>query len=241
MAFLVEETLGNFDFRILRVSVSLGTKFQRNRLVLIRAQAGLRKGVVASAISSMQTVWWGRSRLAYPGVTLFLASAELLCWGFAQKMENQATGCAGIVENARQSHTWQWASGHVRSRSEECMWRVLGGWRKLQKIARFSFPLLLKRKKYFTNPSCLPHWQRKASPRSTALVRRIGLQPIPPHTLSGIPHWARAPPPPSKLTLAFDRRFGNTRDRFLNEQNHLSYQKLHIRKRLVLLMLLKNR
>ena len=26
-----------------------------------------------------------------------------------------------IVENARQSHTWQWASGHVRSRSEECM------------------------------------------------------------------------------------------------------------------------
>ena len=88
-----------------------------------------------------------------------------------------------IVENARQSHTWQWASGHVRSWSEECMWRVLGGWRKLQKIARFSFPLLLKRKKYFTNPSCLPHWQRKTSPRSTALVRRIGLQPIPPHTL----------------------------------------------------------
>ena len=57
MAFLVEETLGNFDFRILRVSISLGTKFQRNRLVLIRAQAGLRKGVGASAISSMQTVW----------------------------------------------------------------------------------------------------------------------------------------------------------------------------------------
>ena len=39
MAFLVEETLGNFDFRILRVSISPGTKFQRNRLVLIRAQA----------------------------------------------------------------------------------------------------------------------------------------------------------------------------------------------------------
>ena len=57
MAFLVEETLGNFDFRILRVSISLGTKFQRNRLVLIRAQAGMRRGVVASAISSMQTVW----------------------------------------------------------------------------------------------------------------------------------------------------------------------------------------
>ena len=57
MVFLVEETLGNFDFRILRVSISLGTKFQRNRLVLIRAQASLRKGVVASAISSMQTVW----------------------------------------------------------------------------------------------------------------------------------------------------------------------------------------
>ena len=87
-----------------------------------------------------------------------------------------------IVENARQLyiHTWQWASGHVRSRSEECMWRVLGGWRKLKKkITRFSFPLLLNlRKKYFTNPSCLPHWQRKTSPRSTALVSRIGLQPF---------------------------------------------------------------
>ena len=57
MAFLVEETLRNFDFRILRVSISLGTKFQRNRLGLIRAQAGLRKGVDSSAISSVQTVW----------------------------------------------------------------------------------------------------------------------------------------------------------------------------------------
>ena len=32
-----------------------------------------------------------------------------------------------IVENARKSGTWQWASGHIRSRSEECIWRVLGG------------------------------------------------------------------------------------------------------------------
>ena len=32
-----------------------------------------------------------------------------------------AAGGTAIVENARQSHTWQWASGHVRSRSEECM------------------------------------------------------------------------------------------------------------------------
>ena len=32
-----------------------------------------------------------------------------------------------IVENARKSCTWQWASGHIRSRSEECIWRVLGG------------------------------------------------------------------------------------------------------------------
>ena len=51
------ETLGIFDFRILRVSISQGTKFQRNWLVLIRAQAGLRKEVDASAISSVQTVW----------------------------------------------------------------------------------------------------------------------------------------------------------------------------------------
>ena len=111
---------------------------------------------------------------------------------------------------------------------------------KVKKITRFSFPLLLKRKKYFTNPSCLPHWQRKTSPRSTALVSRNGLQPDS-SAHAGIPRWSRAPPPPFKLTLAFDRRFGNTRDMFLNEQNHLSYQKLHIRKRLVLLMLLKNR
>ena len=50
--------------RILRVSVSLGTKFQRNRLGRIWAQAGLRKGVVVSAISSVQNVWWDWSRLA---------------------------------------------------------------------------------------------------------------------------------------------------------------------------------
>ena len=49
---------------------------------------------------------------------------------------------------------------------------------KVKKITRFSFPLLLKRKKYFTNPSCLPHWQQKTSPRSTALVSRISLQPF---------------------------------------------------------------
>ena len=47
----------------------------------------------------------------------------------------------------------------------------------------------------------------------------------------------RAPPPLlPKLTLPFDRRFGNTRHRFSTEQNHLSYQKLHLRKRLVVLM-----
>ena len=110
----------------------------------------------------------------------------------------------------------------------------------LKKSTRFSFPLLLKRKNYFTNPSCLPHWQRKTSPRSTALVTA---ESVCNHSSAhaGIPHWSCAPPPPLKLTLAFDRRFGNTRDRFLNEQNHLSYQKLHIRKRLVLLILLKNR
>ena len=48
---------------------------------------------------------------------------------------------SAIVENAHQSHTWQWASGHVRSRSKECMWRVLGGWRKLKK-KNFSHSLL---------------------------------------------------------------------------------------------------
>ena len=83
-----------------------------------------------------------------------------------------------IVKKARKSRTWQWASGHIRSRSEEYMRRVLGDPRKLKKITRFSFPLLLKRKKYFTNPSCVPHWERKTSPRSTAPANRIGLQPF---------------------------------------------------------------
>ena len=47
-----------------------------------------------------------------------------------------------------------------------------------KKFTLFSFPLLLYRKKYFTNPSCLPHWQRKTSLRSTALVSQVGLQPF---------------------------------------------------------------
>ena len=64
---------------------------------------------------------------------------------------------------------------------------------------------------------------------------------IPPHMLHGILHKSRAPPPPSKPTLPFDRKLGNTRERFLNEQNHLSYQKLYQRKRLVVLVLLKTR
>ena len=85
---------------------------------------------------------------------------------------------SSIVKIARRSRTWQWASGHKRSRSEECIWRVLGGWRKLQKNRSLLFPLLLRRKKYFTNPLCLPHWERKTSPRSTALVNRIGLRPF---------------------------------------------------------------
>ena len=80
VAFLVEETSIFGFYGYYWISLVANCKFQRNRLVLISAQAGLRKGVVASAISSMETVWWGRSRLAYPGVTLFLAIAELLCW-----------------------------------------------------------------------------------------------------------------------------------------------------------------
>ena len=56
--------------------------------------------------------------------------------------------------------------------------KCIGRRTKVKKNARFSFPLLLKRKKYFTNPSCRPHWERKPSPRSTALVNRIGLQPF---------------------------------------------------------------
>ena len=54
--FLEEEFSRGFDIRILRVSISLGTKFQRNRLGCIWAQAGLRNGVGVSAISSVQNV-----------------------------------------------------------------------------------------------------------------------------------------------------------------------------------------
>ena len=53
---LEEEFLRGFDIRILRVSISLGTKFQRNRLGNIWAVAGLREGVVVSTISSVQNV-----------------------------------------------------------------------------------------------------------------------------------------------------------------------------------------
>ena len=46
-------------------------------------------------------------------------------------------------------------------------------------LPNYSGPIRVKRKKYsVTNPLCLPHWQRKTSPRSTALVSRIGLQPF---------------------------------------------------------------
>ena len=53
MDFLEEDSPGNLDFRNLRVStqISLGAKFQRNSSVRICAQAGLRKGVDASAMS----------------------------------------------------------------------------------------------------------------------------------------------------------------------------------------------
>ena len=40
----------------------------------------------------------------------------------------------------------------------------------LKKSLASLFHCFLNGKKYFTNPSCLPHWQRKTSPRSTALV-----------------------------------------------------------------------
>ena len=54
----------------------------------------------------------------------------------------------------------------------------IGRLTKVKKITPFSFPLLLNRKKYFTNPPCVPHWESKTSPRSTALVNRTGLQPF---------------------------------------------------------------
>ena len=50
----MEEFSRGFNIRILQVSISLGTKFQRNRLGRFRAPASLRKGVDVSAISSVQ-------------------------------------------------------------------------------------------------------------------------------------------------------------------------------------------
>ena len=63
---------------------------------------------------------------------------------------------------------------------------------------------------------------------------------IPPHTLVSctcpmLRHRRRS------CLCRWNQRLGNTRDRFLNEQNHLSYQKPHLRKRLVVLVLLKTR
>ena len=44
----MEEFSRGFDIRILQVSISLGTKFQRNRLGRFRASASLQKGVDVS-------------------------------------------------------------------------------------------------------------------------------------------------------------------------------------------------
>ena len=77
----MEEFSRGFDIRILQVSISLGTKFQRNRLGRFWAPASLRKGVDVSAISSVQTVWWDWSWLAFAGVTppFFFLSANNFC------------------------------------------------------------------------------------------------------------------------------------------------------------------
>ena len=65
----------------------------------------------------------------------------------------------------------------------EGYWAANESWKKSHASLFHCIPLLLKRKKYFTNPSCLPHCERKASPRSIALVNRISLEPFPLHTL----------------------------------------------------------
>ena len=48
----------------------------------------------------------------------------------------------------------------------------------LKKSLASLFRCFLNVKKYFKNPSCAPHWERKSSPRSTALVNQIGLRPF---------------------------------------------------------------
>ena len=123
-----------------------------------------------------------------------------------------------------------------RRNESEGYWAADESWKK---ITRFSFPLLLKCKMGFRNPSCLPHRERKTSPRSTALVNRISLQPF--LRTRKYPALLLRSATDVEADFVFDQRLGNTRDRFLNGQNHLWYQKLHLCKRLVVLVLLKTR
>ena len=92
---------------------------------------------------------------------------------------------------------------------------------KVEKVPRFSFPLLLKRKMCFTNPLCLHHWERKTSQRSTALEKRIGLQPFLRH--AGILHYSRAPPSLSKLTLSF-AEVSALHERGSKRKNRITYR-----------------
>ena len=93
-----------------------------------------------SSSSSTQILFPPPPRLLSLGVPLRKSASIAVC--YLSRVECRRADCSAvtfnfvappIVENARQSHTWQGASGHVRSRSEECIWRVLGGWRKFKK------------------------------------------------------------------------------------------------------------
>ena len=96
----MEEFSRGFDIRILQVSISLGTKFQRNQLGRFRAPASLWKGVDVSAISSVQTVWWDVS--------------ACICWRdaffFGQRRTSERKLCAWKLRTTiskRSSRLWR--------------------------------------------------------------------------------------------------------------------------------------
>ena len=123
----------------------------------------------------------------------------------------------------------------------EGYWVANESWKK---IIRFSFQLLLKRIKYFTNS---PWFTSLGKENQSENSHHQEIELVCSHSSAraGILHSQWLVPYSATTVEAdfalFDRRLDNTRHRFLNKQNHLPYQKLHLRNRFVVPGLLKTR
>ena len=114
-----------------------------------------------------------------------------------------------------------------------------GYWAANESFTRFSFPLFLKRKTYFTNPSCLPHWERKVRLRSTALINRISLEPF--LRTRQYPALVLCSATAVEANFAVRPKARQYTRQVLKRTESLVVQKLHLRKRWVVLVLVKTR